>query len=786
MIVDIGNYRSYNIGGKASKLFQMYEDGLNIPWLICVNGDLNECELANSLREFDDDELFSVRSSSSVEDGSENSFAGQFDTYLNVKKCDVFEFTRKIKDISTNLGLIDYCSKINVDISSVEINVIIQKMVCSDLSGIIFTANPQGLLNEMVIVVGEGTGDNVVGDLVSTTSYYYNTSDNIYYYEKNDISPLIDDETIQLLVQISNKIKIMFDEECDIEFAIRENVIYILQARSITTLCNDGNEIILDNSNIVESYPNITLPLTQSFIREAYSRVFETLLVHMTMSRTISYKFKHILNNMVDFANGRVYYRISNWYDIILLLPFKSKIIPIWQEMLGVKNKKISKSSNYKVCVFTYFKTILSFFYLILTNSYKMNKLDKYFKEIIDYYNSLNVKNANNTQLLEYYHSLLDKVALKWDATLVNDMYTFIFTGLLKHRLKSKGLVDYETITNQYISNFSDIESMKPIEELIKLTDLAKNLEIIGDLSIINTNQGYYDYIHSNSNEFTERICDYIDIFGDRNIEELKLESRTFRTDPHLLVQRIVQYAQCNISLNNEINDSISPNGVKGFLAKMAGKGIRYREKSRLNRSRLYGLMRALMLKLGNNLKNQGVIENDRDIFWLHYSELEDIIYNNKTNFTFSIEERRQKYKIFENLPAYSRLVFDKNVFDKNPRNYSEMIFNHSDDRFVGIACSPGEVEGEVLLIDNPFGEIDTTDKILLTEMTDPGWVFLIVGAKGIISEKGSLLSHTAIISRELNKPAVVGVKNITKELKTGDIVHVNGNTGEIIVISRK
>ena len=67
--------------------------------------------------------------------------------------------------------------------------------------------------------------------------------------------------------------------------------------------------------------------------------------------------------------------------------------------------------------------------------------------------------------------------------------------------------------------------------------------------------------------------------------------------------------------------------------------------------------------------------------------------------------------------------------------------------------------------------------------MTDPGWVFLLVEAKGIITEKGSLLSHTAIISRELNIPSVVGVKNVCNILKTGDRVRLNGNTGEVEVI---
>jgi pyruvate,water dikinase len=80
----------------------------------------------------------------------------------------------------------------------------------------------------------------------------------------------------------------------------------------------------------------------------------------------------------------------------------------------------------------------------------------------------------------------------------------------------------------------------------------------------------------------------------------------------------------------------------------------------------------------------------------------------------------------------------------------------------------------------------DYKDRILVTKTTDPGWVFLITLAKGIITEKGSLLSHTAIISRELGIPSIVGVKNITRILKTGDVVKMNGNTGEIKIEKRR
>ena len=76
-------------------------------------------------------------------------------------------------------------------------------------------------------------------------------------------------------------------------------------------------------------------------------------------------------------------------------------------------------------------------------------------------------------------------------------------------------------------------------------------------------------------------------------------------------------------------------------------------------------------------------------------------------------------------------------------------------------------------------------DKILITKMTDPGWVFLLTQAKGVISEKGSLLSHTSIISREIGIPSIVGVKDLMLTIQTGDLIRMNGDKGKIEILKR-
>ena len=147
------------------------------------------------------------------------------------------------------------------------------------------------------------------------------------------------------------------------------------------------------------------------------------------------------------------------------------------------------------------------------------------------------------------------------------------------------------------------------------------------------------------------------------------------------------------------------------------------------------------------------------------------------------IEGRKNKYQVFKNIPAYQRLIFAQKEFDKVHTSVNSNQIYVSQDKLLGTPCSDGIVEGEALVITDVTKAVDYKNKILVTKMTDPGWVFLLVGAKGVISEKGSLLSHTAIISRELKIPSVVGVENLMRTVKTGDKIRMNGATGEVVVL---
>ncbi|MBQ8763622.1 MAG: phosphoenolpyruvate synthase [Clostridia bacterium] len=710
-------------------------------------------------------DLFSVRSSSCVEDSSENSFAGQFDTFLNVERRDIME---KITDCVCSLyneNVLTYMEKVGLDISLLKMNVIVQRMVNADISGILFTANPQGILNESVIVAGRGLGENVVSDRIDTTSYYYSLTDDIYYYDGKE--NLLTDEKVRELIAASKKICSHIGKYLDIEFAIENNKLFILQARPITTI-TDETPLLFDNSNIVESYPGLSLPLTVSFVEMVFAGVFKDTARRLLKNENELKKHYDILENTVGTSNGRLYYNLNSWYSAIKFLPFSKKIIAIWQELVGVKYKEYDESEN-KINPLVKASVYLNTFTELIRTPANMKKLNDRFIEIKNYVYRRFEEEMTEKEILALFDKIQDQLLSCWGITLLNDVYAFVFTGMLKSRLKKK-YKNHEQIANSYISGISNIESMKPVKEMIRIA-LEKD--------------------KMTSEEYSRRAEKYIDVYGDRCLEELKLETETFRTNPELFERKILEFAEDKEKLapllqeqKQETDFDIKCDPITKFLSKRCMLGIGNREIQRLNRSRIFGMVREAVLRLGDIYSQKNYIEEKRDVFYLTLYEIRSLA-DNPCNMKETVYKRKKKYEMFDLLPAYSRIVFSGKAFDKNHRNINMTAVSCAKDEMLGVPCSNGVVEGEAYVVTDVKKAGSVKDKILITKMTDPGWVFLLAEAKGVVSEKGSLLSHTAIISRELGIPAVVGIDNLMSTVKSGDVVRLDGATGIVKIVKR-
>ena len=867
---------------KAKNLGILAAEGFPVPKFIVLS-EREEPDLSFSEKDF-----FAVRSNFSAEDGGEHSFAGQFLTRLNVKREKVEEAVQEV--FASYAGSLDYKEKANrgkeeycsqkqgkeelqekaeqkkaeqkkaeqkkaeqkkVE-SSVE-TVIIQEMLFPEKSGVLFTKNPKGLLSEMVAVLGQGLGDKVVEDQENVLTYHYFPGESLYQEGKlrdnymgdekdADLEKasrirlenenfadskkdhragtlVLTEKELKTLFTLGERIEQLFQKPMDIEFAIEGGKIYILQAREITSLDTHLPIRILDNSNISESFPGICLPLSVSFAKEMYSGIFTSLGRRFLGKKVSSYK--ELFQRMVGEFSGRMYYEISSWYDILRLLPFSKKIIPVWQGMLGVSNEEISFSKK-KPSFFLKCRIAFLFCYYFFVSQRKMKELDRFFQERYASYTKQVEDEEDVKALFSLFLKMKEDLLREWDITLMNDMVSFISTHLYGKK-----------------TAFS-LETMKPVRALSALKAVAGKHGL-------------------DSEEYRREKKSYISAYGDRIEGELKLETRTFRTNEELLDRWILDaletekagqdsrgdFPKEKYSLRKDCSeaehsmqkaygkkDSFETDSIetdcaekdceepsrseksseakprKSFLYRLAESSCNNREISRLHRTRCFGLMRSIVDKIGE--KTIGF-----DVYYLSLEELEEMLFSGK-DFSLKIAREKELRKAYERLPVLSRVKLLGKV-DRDPLEGEIRVLSYESFKgnkegigrepeegkgeterkedgestprvFFGRGVSKGIFRGEVLKIKR-LQEIRVAEakgKILLSYSTDPGWFPYLNMAEGLITERGSLLSHSAILARELEKPAVVNIPNIMEELQSGDLVEIDGDLGICSVIKQK
>lgn len=733
-------------------------------------------------RNASDNHTYSVRSSANVEDEASASFAGQFSTRLFVEVNDLVEAVEETLLSLYQPSALSYYFEQGISLEAVKLYVILQDMIAGDLSGVYFTANPQGLLNEHLIVVGFGVGSGIVEDKVDTTMVTIHSDDQLSYFETSGNSPILTEKQQVDLEAMAGKVTDIFGPRMDIEFTFSDDQLYVLQARPITKMPTEP-VIILDNSNIVESYPGTTTPLTFSFIQEAYGSIFRGLAKRMLKNDTQTLQsFEPTFQNMIAQVNSRVYYQITNWYKLLQLLPFSKQIIPIWQDMLGVQATDIS-ATTVKISRLTRLKIMGRIIKSFIQAPRSMKQLDSDFEAISERFDQTYTREASFDELHQLFEQIKGQVLEQWDVTLINDLYAFVYTGLLK-KICSPEEVQEE------IAGIEQIESMKPVFKLNKIISTIqedKNSNYRKKIDSLSA-ECAADFIDEDIDPITQDIRSFIHQFGDRAPEELKLETATFRSQPSSLIQLIQQQLELPPPAIRTTSKSTlarkSRNPLVNSLKKRAMTGIKYRESSRLNRTRIYGMMRLIFITMGEQLVKENRLEQSEDVFYLTMPELFDLAsHKNLSNMQSEIEKRKYKRSVDQQLPAFSRLIFAGSIFEKYPQtiNHQEIASANQQD-FQGIGCSKGVVRGQVLVVEDiqAVNFQQSHNKIIVTKMTDPGWVYLLAQSKGIIAEKGSLLSHTAIISRELGIPSVVNVKQATQQLMTGEWIEINGQTGLI------
>jgi pyruvate,water dikinase len=784
------------------------------------------------------EQFYSVRSSATDEDGKNNSFAGILESYLfqkgsasiedSIKKCFKSCFSERALKYRLTRG---------VSIKDTSIAVIIQEMIPSEKSGVLFCANPTtGARDEFVISANFGLGEGVVAGDCETDEFLYNLTDKKittqnktkdFYYIKNPESTgvikkelpenlktktcLTHDEILEL-AEVSIKIARERKIPQDIEWAFCQGTLHILQTRDITSLIppkkSKSQNIVFDNSNIQESYCGITTPLTFSYANEAYFRVYHQMLSIMGLKESLIKEHEKRHWNMISLIKGRVYYNINSWYDGLLLFPSFENNKDSMEKMMGlqdpvdfIKDKEMSLKEKFQL-----FPTIFRCYWNLIKYFIKIDKLvEKFTNDFEKEYSQFNRKNfcfKDLGELFDLTDRIINKITSKWQAPIINDFYVMTYHGKALRFLEDHKIEKPEITLSNLLSGEDDIQSTEPTKQLLNITDKIRLIPGL-DTLFIKTDVSKTTFLLRNYPEIQNLCEQYIENYGDRVIGELKLESISLREDPTFMFRCISTYLEQDMSLesyssNEKLLRNKNEKEVFSFLKKNYGtkklskfktllnntrKGVKYRENMRLTRTRVFGLSRDLYLEMGRQLESYGKIDDSRDIFFLTLDELERYRMGRsvQTNLKAIVSARKVEYKTYEQEePAY-HFHTSGPVYLREHYEYPYERSSSTD--LVGLGCYPGVVEEEVCLMNDPTELVDIKGKILCTVRTDPGWAPIFPMIKGLIVERGSMLSHSAVIARELGIPTIVGIPDITKKITTGQRLKMDGELGTVDIL---
>ena len=739
-----------------------------------------------------------IRSSATDEDGNNYSFAGMMESYPDLSiEDDVFGYIKKCYLSCFSDRAMEYRALNKLIDEELSMAVIIQSMVESDFSAVAFTTDPQtNDPDEVLISVVKGTGEKLVSGEENSDDYVVDAEGDV---RRLSGSLDIDKRIIREIADIGKKIEESYDKKRarDIEIAIKDQKIYVLQERPISAYSHiDKGQFrtIYDNSNIIESYSGVTTPLTFSFAREVYEKVYRQTLNNFFISQEDIESIKEDLSNMICFYQNKVYYRLNSWYKMTALYPGYNKNKKYMENMMGVKLELKEGKAKQKLRLFRIYLRFIHKLLRIKKDSLLF--VDKFERITKDHFNN-SFENYTNKGLVDLYRQLEENILDDFTTPITNDMGAMVFLGILNDALKKKKLSDYEGLLSKVLAKQGNVESLK---QSIALIDLVNYINNDTQLKSYYQNTEIEKIIEEldKDNKINKQIKEYIYKYGSRAMEELKLETVTLFQDPRFLIQTIKNY------LNMEKIPAVYSDeefDIKDFykhfslfeklyikpVTEITKYFVKNRELLRLRRTYIYSIVRNIFLRMGQNFKEEGIIENARDIFFMEKNEAFDIASFGIVGYEdirTQIEERKKEYEINKEKECYERMYFYGEVKEENmlPIYARQEIISQDLNTLQGVAGGGRVVEGIVKYVKEPE-EADIEGYILMAKRTDPGWTVLFPMAKAVIIERGSVLSHSAVIAREMGLTLVVGIRGLTSRVKDGMRVRVDGIKGTVEIL---
>lgn len=564
-------------------------------------------------------------------------------------------------------------------------------------------------------------------------------------------------------------------------------------------------ENIYDNSNIAESYAGATTPLTFSFVRYVYQEVYQHFSKMMGASDNLIRENKDTFEHMVEFIGHRIYYNLNSWYKMLSFFPGYRLSSEFMEKMMGVEKHAplIKKEYSFFEKYFFYFPiTILQFIKISLTFAFlgwRIKEFNRYFDKIFLDLNSIDLNKLALAELKNSYEELDNKLLSQWRVPIANDFAVMVSAGLAD-RIFKKWLNSDNAYSNMQPATNQPLTSLDPGNKLIQIAHLVKEDKTIHRLFLKHKEEEIIKSLHDKytAHKATQEINIYLKKFGSRIPNELKLESETLAENPKNLILLIKILVQGELIQNNAIKEERIGNNFKnlsfykklflGWLLRWAGNSIYRREDARFRRTLVFGHVRKIFIEIGKKLEKGRFINNARDIFYLSIEEIFKIIDGKKIDFDILniVEQRRLELEKWKNIEMPRRFETTKGISEIENDLLNQPVFAQKEDscQLKGVVASrPGNAQmfsGTTLTLKDFDPLANFEGKILVTCQTDPGWTVIFPLLKGIVVERGGMLSHAAIVARELNIPCIVGVQQATDFLPTNMRIMLNLQNGSI------
>jgi rifampicin phosphotransferase len=843
------------IGGKGHNLARLQALGCPVPpWIVLAAGALDgrgmgaeppdalRAEVAAALDAVGlGDAILAVRSSAANEDSAEASFAGQFDSVLGVPAAAggaaLWDAIRRVWASADSERAAVYRRARGSGDAPVRMAILLQQMVDAAVSGVAFSSDPvSGDRDTAVIGAVYGLGEGLVSGDLDADSYHVHRGGEV----RRDVrskeravrlspaggtqvdpvpaalqdAPALSAEEARCIAGTVRRLAAELGGPQDVEWALAEEPggrrLVLLQTRPIVARpavpAPPGERRVWDNSNIIESYCGVTTPLTFSFARSVYEDVYRQFCRLMGVSETLLEAHREVFAGMLGFHRGRVYYNLLNWYRALALLPGYGVNRGFMERMMGVRQKLEDPPEPPYVAGRREDSLRLARMAgrLLREHVRLPREVARFHREIDATLAPLAREEFSGwspDDLQALYGRLERDLLRRWRAPLVNDFFAMIWFGVLG-RLAERWLPDAPpSLVNDLLCGEGGIISTEPAR---RMSGFARRVAQSPTLSALFAAEPedrmlWRRLASAPEHEmFYRDLRAFLDHFGDRCANELKLETVTLGEDPAFLLGTIraaargtapgpgeAQQREEQIRSRAEALVRAALRGPRrrlfGFVLRQTRARIRDRENLRFERTRVFGLVRRVFVALGRHLAASGRLGEPRDIFYLTREEVFACL--NGTGGTHDlcgvVRLRRAEFERYgrEPPPPDRFETFGPPGMPSVAPPAAPVPDSAS---LRGTGCCPGVVRAPVRIVRDPREAGELRGHILAAERTDPGWTLLFPLAAGLLVERGSLLSHSAIVARETGLPCIVGVGGLMAALRDGEWLEMDGGSGTV------